>query len=47
MKKLLLIFFFVPVLITAYSQTTPVLNLPKDAKIEGSVVRHAHQTTKK
>jgi outer membrane protein OmpA-like peptidoglycan-associated protein len=37
MKNFLLLLFFTALFPTAFSQTTPVLNLPKDAKIEGSV----------
>lgn len=35
--------FFTPV----YSQTTPVLNLPKDAKVEGTVSDMRTKTTEK
>ena len=37
MKNFLLLLFFTALFPTGFSQTTPVLNLPKDAKIEGSV----------
>jgi outer membrane protein OmpA-like peptidoglycan-associated protein len=37
MKHFLLLLFLGALFPTAFSQTTPVLNLPKDAKIEGSV----------
>lgn len=38
MKHFLFIFIFLNIIIAANSQSTPALNLPKDAKIEGSVV---------
>jgi OOP family OmpA-OmpF porin len=37
MKNFLLLLFFTALFPTGFSQTTPVLNLPKDAKVEGSV----------
>src|ERR1700676_4290245 len=37
MKNFLLFLFFASLFPTVYSQTTPVLNLPKDAKVEGMV----------
>ena len=37
MKNFLLLLFFTVLFPTGFSQTTPVLNLPKDAKVEGSV----------
>ncbi len=38
MKKFLTLLFTAAMLPAAYSQTSTVLNLPKDAKVEGSVV---------
>jgi outer membrane protein OmpA-like peptidoglycan-associated protein len=37
MKNFLLLLFFTALFPTGFSQTSPVLNLPKDAKVEGSV----------
>jgi outer membrane protein OmpA-like peptidoglycan-associated protein len=37
MKNFLLLLFFTALFPTGFSQTTPVLNLPKDAKVEGTV----------
>jgi outer membrane protein OmpA-like peptidoglycan-associated protein len=37
MKNFLFLLFFTALFPTVFSQTTPVLNLPKDAKVEGSV----------
>ncbi len=38
MKHLIFLLLSIVILPVAYSQTTPVLNLPKDAKIEGSII---------
>lgn len=38
MKQFFLAVLFISLLSSIYSQTTPVLNLPKDAKVQGSVV---------
>jgi outer membrane protein OmpA-like peptidoglycan-associated protein len=38
MKHYFLLFLFAIISLTLYSQTTPVLNLPKDAKVKGSVI---------
>ena len=38
MKNLLLLFLTCNILLAANSQTAPVLNLPKDAKIDGSIM---------
>src|SRR6266487_2002449 len=38
MKKYISLLFINGLMLTTQAQTTPVLNLPKDAKIEGSIV---------
>jgi outer membrane protein OmpA-like peptidoglycan-associated protein len=38
MKPLFLLFFFGNLLLAAEAQTPPALNLPKDAKVDGSIV---------
>ncbi len=38
MKKYFLALVFISIISSTYSQTTPILNLPKDAKVQGSVV---------
>ncbi len=38
MKQYFLLFLFASISSTLYAQITPVLNLPKDAKVQGSVV---------
>jgi outer membrane protein OmpA-like peptidoglycan-associated protein len=38
MKRLFLLFFFGNLLLAAEAQTPPPLNLPKDAKVDGSIV---------
>ena len=38
MKKIIVFFFFLFILEQIHAQTAPVLNLPKDAKVEGTIV---------
>ena len=38
MKYFLILLLFASISSTLYAQTTPVLNLPKDAKVQGSIV---------